>query len=148
MSAIEIFNNAPDLQVQEDSAATLARRVIADEQLEVSSLNIIFVDDAYLKDLHQRYLDDDSKTDVMTFSLNADGPIEGEIYISLDRARAHAQTYRVTAEMEVARLIIHGLLHLKGYDDHTAEEQKLMREKENACLARYPEGVAFYDTGY
>lgn len=148
MSAIEIFNNTPDLQVQEDSAVALVRGMIADEQMKVTSLNIIFVDDAYLKDLHQRYLDDDSETDVMTFNLNETGPIEGEIYISLDRAHAHARQFGVTAEMEVARLIIHGLLHLKGYDDHTVEEQKRMREKEDACLARYPEGVAFYDTGY
>lgn len=148
MNAIEIFNYLPELEVQEDSAAALARRVIADEQLEVASLNIVFVDDAFLKDLHRRFLDDDSETDVMTFNLNKTGPIEGEIYISLDRARAHARQFGVTAEMEVARLIIHGLLHLKGYDDRTAEEQKRMRAKEDACLARYPEGVAFYDNEY
>lgn len=148
MNAIEIFNYVAEHQVQEDSAAALARQMIADEQLEVASLNIVFVDDAFLKDLHRRFLDDDSETDVMTFNLNETGPIEGEIYISLDRARAHARQYGVPAEREVARLIIHGLLHLKGYNDHTAEEQQRMREKEDACLASYPAGIVFYDTGY
>ncbi|RMF57756.1 MAG: rRNA maturation RNase YbeY [Calditrichaeota bacterium] len=115
----------------------LVQQMIDEESLPASEINIIFVDDPYLRDLHDRFLGDNTVTDVMTFNLGTEHHIEGEIYISVDRAKDQAREFGVSLQEELARLIIHGLLHLKGYDDATPEEQRLMREKENHYLEKF-----------
>ncbi len=112
------------------------RRVIREEKIPVVELRIIFVDDEHLRRLHRDFLDDDTYTDVMTFNLGSEQAIEGEIYISVDRARVHAREFRVPLEEELVRLIIHGLLHLKGYDDQTPPERARMRTRENEHLKK------------
>lgn len=102
--------------------------------LHVSHLNIVFVDDEYLKSLHRQFLNDDTYTDVMTFNLSETGAIDGEIYISADRAKENAQKYQVSFADEIARLVIHGLLHLKGHDDRTDAGRRQMHQLENKYL--------------
>jgi rRNA maturation RNase YbeY len=111
--------------------------VIGDVKLEAESLDIIFVDDDTLKEMHREYLDDPTFTDVITFDLGDDGVIEGELYISLDRAREQADTYGVPYFTEINRLIIHGILHLKGYDDLTDELRREMKIVENRLVEKY-----------
>ncbi len=135
---IEIFNNHPQLQVEVDPATALVKSLLIDEALLAAYIHIIFVDDAFLQNLHQEFLSDDSPTDVITFELGSEDLTEGEIYISLDRAADHAREFQVETSAEIARLIIHGILHLNGYDDHTAEEQQQMRAKEEFYLKQYP----------
>lgn len=135
---IEIFNNHPRLQVEVDPAIELVKSLLAAENLPAAYIHIIFVDDNFLQNLHQEFLSDDSPTDVITFELGSENLTEGEIYISLDRAADHAREFQVETTAEIARLIIHGILHLNGYDDHTAEEQQQMRKKEAFYLEQYP----------
>ncbi len=135
---IEIFNHHPHLQVAADPAIALVKSLLADEDLPAAYIHIIFVDDAFLQNLHQAFLSDDSPTDVITFELGSEDLTEGEIYISLDRAADHAREFQVATTAEIARLIIHGILHLNGYDDHTVEEQQQMRAKEEFYLEQYP----------
>jgi len=86
--------------------------------LPVNTLDIIFTSDSYLKQLHKKFFDLDSKTDVITFDLNeSENEIEGEIYISTERAIDQSKKYKVSPEIEICRLLIHGCLHLAGYDD-------------------------------
>lgn len=134
---IEIVNNHNDIAIRESLIETLTAKVLVDEDLAAREVYIVFVDDAYLRQLHRNYLDDDTVTDVMTFNLSDDEAVEGEIYISLDRAKAHAAEFSVAPGQEVARLVIHGLLHLNGYDDKTAAEQKKMRQQEEHYLNKY-----------
>lgn len=115
----------------------LVQSSIQAENIPIKQLQVILVDDEYLRKLHTQYLHDDSYTDVMTFNLSETGEIEGEIYISLDRARIHAREYGVAVRDEVARLIIHGLLHLKGMDDRTPAQQQEMHQMENRLLAEF-----------
>ena len=98
--------------------------------LLAASIDIIFTDDDTISTLHQTYLDDPSPTDIITFDLGSD-EIEGEIYISVDRAQEQAKRYHVTLAEELTRLIVHGLLHLKGYDDKEKKERKKMKQKED-----------------
>ena len=104
------------------------------ESLHCEDLSIIWVTDDYLRQLHIDYLDDPTYTDVMTFNYGEENTIDGELYISIDRAKEHADKFRVSLEEELSRLIIHGLLHIAGYDDHSDVEKKVMREKENYYL--------------
>ena len=117
----------------------MARQVLEDEQLPVDEINIILTGDAYLRTLHRDFLKDDTFTDVITFDLSDPGAKEtsGEIYISADRANIHAAEFAVPLRQEIARLIIHGILHLKGYDDHTENNRRQMRAREDFYLEKY-----------
>ncbi len=103
--------------------------------LSVKTLNIIFTNDAYLKQLHQSFFDLDTKTDVITFNLDENPDvIDGEIYISIDRALDQSKEYSVSPETELCRLLIHGCLHLAGYDDKDEVNLVKMKEKENELV--------------
>lgn len=142
---IEIIVEPPGLRVALKPARELVCRVAEEETLPLEALNIILTDDRRLQDLHCDYLHDDTPTDVITFNLSEAGRpgVEGEIYISVERARTQAAEFKVTPEAEIARLIIHGMLHLKGYDDHTIPAQRKMREREEHYLQRYGKLLRF-----
>jgi probable rRNA maturation factor len=88
-------------------------------------------------DLHQRYLDDPSPTDVLTFDLRDDrrsGEIEGEIVVSVDTARREAARRRIDVKAELLRYVIHGVLHLRGMEDRTTTGRRQMRRAETTIL--------------
>ncbi len=114
-----------------------AQQIIAGEGISIDLLSIIAVDDEYLRSLHSRFLSDNHYTDVMTFFLPEKGHKEAEIYVSVDRATINARQYGVTLSEEIARLIAHGLLHLKGYEDKTEAGWERMHQKENELLRKF-----------
>jgi rRNA maturation RNase YbeY len=99
-------------------------------------LNLVVVGDREMAKLHREYLDTPGTTDVLTFDLT--GPkgneLEGEIYICLDQARRQAKYYGVPLNEEVARLAVHGVLHLAGFRDQTVTQQRQMRWMEDQSL--------------
>jgi len=103
------------------------------EQIKLSprSVDIILVDDETLRELHKIYLNDDTKTDVMTFNLGDENSIESEIYISLTRAEAQAAEFDVSLIEEIIRLLIHACLHLAGYDDQEEVQRIQMKKAED-----------------
>ena len=132
---IQIHQRDPQIQIEESDYRLLIQNVSNEIGLDAESCAFIFVDDKALSKMHAEYLDDPSETDVITFNLG-DNKIEGEIYISCNQARVQAKEFGVTAEEEVARLIIHGLLHLKGYNDIKDEERAIMKKLENKLLSQ------------
>ena len=128
---IHLINNYPSEICSLNSFKYLIQTIIESEKLPVKELNVIFVDDEYLRKLHFSYLNEDRYTDVMTFNLSDSREIEAEIYISYDRSKIQSRTYHVSIEDEIARLIVHGLLHLKGFKDHTEIEKQQIHQIEN-----------------
>ncbi len=114
-------------------------RTINEEEMQLGELGITFASDEYLLKLNQEYLDHDYYTDILTFDYVEEEIVSGDIVISIDRVRENAQDYNVTFEEELNRVIIHGVLHLLGYNDVSDEEKITMRNKENYYLARYSE---------
>jgi probable rRNA maturation factor len=109
---------------------------IAQEGKEIAYIGINFCSDAYLLDLNIKALNHNYYTDIITFELNSKNePIEGDIYISIDRVKENAKELGVPMSEELLRVMIHGTLHLCGYGDKTKSEQKRMREKENHYLS-------------
>lgn len=106
----------------------------ARESLEVA---VIFVSDAALCELHGRFLDDESPTDVITFDLGDDeeGGPNAELYVSVDAAVRCASAQQLTVENELLLYVAHGTLHLCGHDDHDVEERRAMRLAEVRVLA-------------
>ncbi len=98
---------------------------------------VVFVSDAELAQLHAAHLGDPSPTDVMAFDLGADGGgAGGELYVSVERARAEARQRDLPPERELALYVVHGCLHLCGHDDHRPGPRARMRDAERVVLTR------------
>ncbi|WAC11002.1 rRNA maturation RNase YbeY [Dyadobacter pollutisoli] len=108
------------------------------EGYEISDLNYIFCSDEYLLEINKQYLDHDYFTDIITFdNSEEDNILEGDIYISVDRVRENAETFHADFETEMRRVLIHGLLHLMGYEDSDESLKKAMRAKEDEYLIQF-----------
>lgn len=103
----------------------------------IDSLSFIFCDDSYLHEMNVEYLNHDTLTDVITFQYSEPETkiIEGDIFISIDRIKENALTYKVPTQTELNRVIVHGTLHLLGFGDKSPEEKEIMTNKENLYLA-------------
>lgn len=112
---------------------------------DAAELSLLFVDEAYIKILNSRYRKVDSATDVLAFSMregegcSKDSPILGDVVISVDTAEREANQRKITTERELCLYLVHGILHLLGYDDKKAREKKRMMAKEKELLDMYLE---------
>ncbi|MBR6211836.1 MAG: rRNA maturation RNase YbeY [Bacteroidales bacterium] len=111
------------------------RMVAGSEVRRVGDISIIFCSDNYILDVNMRYLQHDYFTDIITFDYCEGDRLSGDLFISVDSVRENALYYGTTFEDELNRVMVHGVLHLIGYDDHTEEEKKVMRSKEDYYLS-------------
>ena len=119
-----------------DCLKTVCHNILHDQNHNEGSITIIISDDEKLMQLKKKYFQENVLTDVIAFNLEEKGdPFEGEIYISLERVEKNAITYNQDFLMELKRVVIHGCLHVLGYDDHTTEEKKKMTHLENKYLS-------------
>jgi len=132
----------------------LITAALAPEGLRIGEIAIVLTDDAALRELNRRWRGIDRATDVLSFSYDETGPqetirpatrrarsVEGDLVISLDRMRDQAKRFGVTDGAELARLVVHGALHLAGLDHQRAAERKAMRLREDAVLRRGAKAV-------
>ena len=113
--------------------------VAESESRRLGDISVIFCSDPYILDVNLRYLKHDYYTDIITFDY-CEGVkrLSGDLFISVDTVRENAAFYGVEFADELNRVIVHGLLHLIGYDDHTEEDRAVMRAKENYYLSQRP----------
>jgi rRNA maturation RNase YbeY len=102
----------------------------------IESIGYVFCDDEFLHGINLEHLEHDTYTDIITFDYGSSDILEGEIYISIDRVRENALDLHQEFEEELRRVMVHGMLHMLGFDDHTAEDKQKMRllEDENIKL--------------
>ncbi len=110
------------------------KTVAGSEMRRIGDINIIFCSDNYILDVNIKYLGHDYFTDIITFDYCEKDVLSGDLFVSIDSVRENAGFYGTSFEDELNRVIVHGILHLIGYDDHTEEEVKQMRAKENYYL--------------
>lgn len=137
MSAIEFFAEdiTFDLADREKTRQWILQ-VVEREQHQLIHLNYIFCSDAYLLEINQAYLQHDTLTDIITFDHSDEkGEIEGDIFISVERVQENASKLGLIFEDELHRVMIHGVLHLLGYDDKQTSQKTQMRKKEDAYLS-------------
>ena len=125
---------------QKNKIKSWLKNVASGYGFSAGDLNYVFCDDEYLLQMNKQYLGHDYYTDIITFDSREDAlskRLDGDIFISVDTVRANGEEYGEGFEREIMRVIAHGLLHLIGFDDHTAAQQKKMREAENTALAQW-----------
>ena len=124
----------PDIDRQKISGWIL--KIINENKKNTGELNIIFCSDEYLLKLNKKHLNSDYYTDIISFDYCNGDMISGDIFISLCRVNENAEKFN-SKDTELLRVIIHGVLHLLGYNDETKEDKKIMTEKENEALRLY-----------
>ena len=106
------------------------------EKRVAKEINFIFCNDDYLQKINKKYLQHTDLTDVITFDHSHEKELLGDIYISIERVKENALIFNSTFKSEIARVMIHGILHLIGYNDKSKIEKKRMREMENKFLKK------------
>ena len=137
MNGIRFFNEDTTFLLKHKSVLrTWIKRVIVQEKLQLESLNYIFCSDQYLWKMNKEYLEHDTYTDIITFG-NSSGEkmVEADVFISVDRVKENAQIQNITFLQELYRVMVHGILHLMGFNDKTPNQKRVMSEKEDACIS-------------
>ncbi len=118
-----------------DSVRQFAKNISKEEKKNFGTVGFVFCDDVFIKEHNRKYLGHDYATDIITFyDTDEEGKTEGELLISVDTVKSNSQRFKTGFENELMRVVVHGLLHLCGYDDSTPAEKKIIRKKENYYL--------------
>lgn len=155
MITVQIEVADTDLSVNPVAAESCVKAAMSLGRINDGSVTVIFSNDKMLRRLKKEFLGEDEYTDVMAFRLDsstqtsapsikssAEGTVraanslEGEIYISVDRAKENAPVYGVSLASELCRLVIHGSLHLLGYEDDSVRNRTQMQKLQEQLLAR------------
>jgi len=129
-----VHNAHPRRRISRGRVVQAVRRVVRGERRVRAQISVVFTDTRRIARLNARYLRHRGSTDVISFTLGEPRTLEGEIYVNLDRARTQARAYGVPYALEVSRLVVHGTLHLLGYDDATVEARLRMKRHEDRYL--------------
>ncbi len=141
MIHIDVANLQQVVPVDRRQFRRAVRLVLRDAGIVDAIVSLAVVDDATMRQLHRRFLGEDTPTDVLSFVLEQDqGMLEGEIVVGAETARRQAPHYGWSAENELLLYVVHGALHLVGYDDRTPRKRSLMLRRQAEYLARL--GVA------
>jgi len=116
---------------------TFIASIFTDHHKKIDVINYIFCSDQYLLALNREHLNHNYYTDIITFDLSNDSKISADVFISIERARENASLLRITTISEIIRLLIHGALHLCGYEDKTKKDSYNMRAHEEIYLQKY-----------
>lgn len=135
--AIRFYYQEPKFKLKSTSAyKKWLEHVAQAESKTIASLTYILCTDEYLLQINKEHLNHDYYTDIVTFDLTEEGSngIVGEIYISIDRVKENAITLNEPYQKEFARVLVHGMLHLCGYDDQSETDKTKMRGWEDRYL--------------
>jgi rRNA maturation RNase YbeY len=138
--ALSIEHDHPSRSLDEEPLDRLVRHVVAAEDGTLVHVSVVLSDHDTVRRLNQEYLGHDYNTDVLSFSMRADSDedgektVEGEVYVDLDTAAERHDEFDTSFEREAHRYVVHGVLHLLGYDDATADGQAAMRALEDQYL--------------
>ena len=136
MDANILFHSECDFTLsKQDARSRWIINSIINESKRVGRLSFIFCTDEYLLEKNIQFLDHDTYTDIITFDYCEGDIISGDIFVSVERVTENANAFGVDFEDELDRVLIHGVLHLAGYQDKSKEEVNTMREKEDFYLS-------------
>jgi rRNA maturation RNase YbeY len=104
---------------------------------KIGEIHIALMDDEGLLALNQKHLNHNYYTDVITFDYSTTNTLNCDVAVSTDRVTENANTEGISVENELARVLIHGILHCVGYSDKTPKDKQIMRKKEDEMLSKF-----------
>ena len=141
MNEINIFNECKDIDFHKDHIVQLINLSLKATKYNQVKINLIFCDNDKLNSFKRKYFDDDVLTDIVTFPIKNDNDLEAEIYISIEMAKSNAYEFNVSLNNELSRLIIHGVLHLIGFNDNTKDAKKIMFSKQEEIISNFQKDI-------
>ena len=135
MISVDLHNKS-SIEFNQESIRGLLEMVLSENKHQSADINIIITDDDSLRQMKKEYFNQDVYTDVIAFNIDED-PFEGELYISYDRVKDNVEKFNDSFEGEFKRILIHGTLHLCGFDDQTKEDKSRMTSMEEDYLKKF-----------
>ncbi|NJO90591.1 MAG: rRNA maturation RNase YbeY [Chloroflexia bacterium] len=126
-----------EVRIPKRKVRTWVNQTITSYEKKLGDINYIFCSDEYLRQINVEYLNHDYYTDIITFNYNEKDVVSGDIYVSLERVRDNAEEFEVSFHTELQRVVMHGVLHLLGFDDKSEKEKIQMRAAEDESIALY-----------
>lgn len=139
---IRFFSEDVDFQLEGKlKKRNWIEKVLENSGLKSGDINYIFCSDSYLLEINKQFLDHDYFTDIITFPVDDDrkGRISSDMYLSIERIEDNAKNLGLSFDNELLRVMIHGILHLLGYEDKSIPGEKDMRNQEDRWMAFYHE---------
>jgi probable rRNA maturation factor len=134
---VSITNRQKTLKVDRRGIRRRVRAIVRDAGIAGAHISVAVVDDAAIAKLHDQFLNDPDPTDVLSFLLERSAnTLEGDVVVSAETAKTCAPRYGCTPEEELLRYVIHGVLHLVGYDDTAPRKRAAMKRREEEYLAK------------
>ena len=134
--AVTVYTDHSYLKLDPDLVRRLVFQVAEQEGQKIQHLEIVLTGTERLRGLNEAWRNADYDTDVLSFSLSEGPVLDAVVYVSLDFAQTYCQDYEATFIQEASRYVVHGLLHLLGYEDSTLESRQIMRQREDDYLRR------------
>ncbi|MFN7099178.1 MAG: rRNA maturation RNase YbeY [Flavobacterium sp.] len=132
------FNYETDFELDNEGAIEQwLQLVIKSEGKKEGEINYIFCDDDYLHKINMEYLQHDTLTDIISFDYCVGNEINGDIFVSVERVKENAVDFNVDFDLELKRVLVHGILHYCGYKDKSETDEILMRKKEDEKIALF-----------
>jgi rRNA maturation RNase YbeY len=141
MVEVAVSYGCKGYRVSKKAIGRIVSFVFKEERIRAGKISCVFVDDNAIKKINTAYLGHRFNTDVITFLIETQPFLEAEIYINVKQARRQARLYKVTMKNELARLVIHGVLHALGYEDKRTKQRKEMFELQERYVGRCTRGV-------
>ena len=135
---LEILDEQDELAVDLEKVRTVCEHILADGEIRSGKINVVLVNSDTIQQFNRDFLHHDYPTDAISFPIEdrrSDGHLEGEVLVCAEIAGERAEEFGWTAEEELLLYVVHGMLHLVGFDDATPEQRTVMQEKEWNYLA-------------
>ena len=131
------FEDLKPVQFKKKLFKTWINDLIVSESRKTGDINLIFCSAEYLLSINRQFLNHDYHTDIITFNYNEEEVISGDLFISIPQVKLNAVEYSQDFNVEISRVIFHGILHLIGYNDKQDDETIQMTQKENFYLKKF-----------
>jgi len=135
-------NSTEKIILEKKQIHSLVKSLCSELNLSVVDLSIVFVEGEAIRIINKDYLQHDFTTDIISFNYSDDDLLlDGELFISVPDALENARNFEVNLDNELSRLVIHGILHLIGYDDIDPADKKIMKELENNLVSKHSKNI-------
>ncbi len=132
---VAVVNHQDCARVRRNRLREVAQQTLQSEGVSGAAIGVALLDDKAIRELNRRHLNQDCPTDVLAFGYgNEDGVLKGDIAVSVETARREAERRHVSIEAELALYVVHGLLHLLGYDDTSPRKRRRMWDRQREIL--------------